>query len=107
MSAGYLKRLGPRLRELRKNAHMTLEDLADKAGINPNYIARVERGEVNVTVQTLERIARGLNLDLQEILLPERQVPDPKKTRKEVGVLVSQLEADKLQVVKDLLRLLK
>jgi XRE family transcriptional regulator, regulator of sulfur utilization len=105
MSAGYLKRLGLRLRELRKNAHMTLEDLADKADLNPNYIARIERGEVNVTVQTLERIAKGLSLELQEILVHDKQPFDEKKLKKELGRILSKLEPEKLHALKALLAL--
>ena len=105
MSAGYLYKLGLRLRELRKNDQMTLEDLADKAGLNPNYIARVERGEVNVTVQTLERIAKGLNLDLQEILIRDKQPTNEKKLKKELGTIISKLEKEKLLALKALLTL--
>lgn len=105
MGAGYLKKLGLRLRELRRSAHMTLEDLADKADLNPNYIARVERGEVNVTVQTLERIAKGLSLDLQEILIRDKQPIDEKKLKKELGTIISKLEPEKLHALKALLTL--
>ena len=41
---------------------MTLEDLSEKADIDDTYLGRVERGEINITLSTLEKIIDGLGM---------------------------------------------
>ncbi len=50
---------GARLREARD---LTQEERADRAGLHPNYIGRIERGESNVGVKALFKLARGLGV---------------------------------------------
>lgn len=40
---------------------MTQEELSEKCGLQTSFLAGVERGERNITIQTLERIIDGLN----------------------------------------------
>lgn len=54
------KRLGQRIRALRGEADMSQEDLAERAGIHPNYLSRVETGAVNASIATIVAIAVGL-----------------------------------------------
>jgi transcriptional regulator with XRE-family HTH domain len=44
------------------------ERLADQAGLHRTYIGHVERGEVNLTVYSLVRIATALGIDAAELL---------------------------------------
>ena len=46
---------------------MSQEDLALEAGVNKNYLSDLERGERNPTVKILEKIARALDINLQEL----------------------------------------
>jgi transcriptional regulator with XRE-family HTH domain len=41
---------------------LTEEELADRAGLHPNSIGRIERGESNVGVKALFKLARGLGV---------------------------------------------
>ena len=77
MIKNYLKQIGGRIKELRKQQGLTQEDLADKAGLNPNYLGRIERGEINVTIETLSKIAVSLSKSLA-LLLPA-ELPTTKK----------------------------
>jgi len=43
-------------------------DVADKAGLNSNYYARVERGEAIPTVVTLKKILTALKVKSSEVL---------------------------------------
>ena len=54
--------LGRELRRLREARDLTQEELAERAGLHPNYIGRIERGESNVGVKALFRLARGLKV---------------------------------------------
>ena len=56
--------LGREVRRLRKERGLSQEALADLAGLHTNYVGGIERGERNVGVKALFRIARGLKVDL-------------------------------------------
>jgi transcriptional regulator with XRE-family HTH domain len=46
------------------------EDLADKAGLHRTYIGSVERGERNVSIDNIERLASAVGSTIQELLQP-------------------------------------
>lgn len=50
---------------------MSQEELADLAGLNRNYIGMVEREENAPTVDTLEVLARALQVEPEQFLKPE------------------------------------
>lgn len=61
------KQLGMRIRYLRKEAHMSIEDLSLICGVNRNYISDLERGKRNPTIKVLEKIAKGFNISLETL----------------------------------------
>lgn len=61
------KQLGMRIRYLREQKKMTLEDLAFEANVNKNYLSDLERGNRNPTVKILERIALTLEISLETL----------------------------------------
>lgn len=62
------KHFGERVREVRQSKKLTLEDLAEKAEMNWSYIAQVERGERNISLDNMTAIAEGLSVPLRELL---------------------------------------
>jgi len=50
------------LRVLRKQRGFTQEELADRAGINRNYVGQIEREEKSPTVDVVEKLARSLEV---------------------------------------------
>jgi transcriptional regulator with XRE-family HTH domain len=60
--------LGGNIRKHRKNLGWTQENLAEHASIDPKYCGQLERGEVNVSIVTLARIAKALNQKLVMLL---------------------------------------
>jgi transcriptional regulator with XRE-family HTH domain len=60
--------LGREARRLREARDLTQEELADRAGLHPNYIGRIERGESNVGVKALFKLARGLGVRPSKLL---------------------------------------
>ena len=55
---------GEILRDRRKELKMTQKQLAQKIGKEQSYIARVEKGEVDMQLSSFFRIARALNIEL-------------------------------------------
>jgi len=55
-----------RIRDLRKQAMLTQEQLAERSGLPQSHISRLEKGEHSPSRATLEKIAKALNLPLGE-----------------------------------------
>lgn len=51
---------GVHLRALRLERSLTQESLADAAGLHWTYIGQIERGERNLTLKNVLRLAKGL-----------------------------------------------
>lgn len=56
---------GKMIEEVRKNAHLTQKELAERIGTNKSYISRVENGLTDPKVSTLCRIASALGLTIE------------------------------------------
>jgi transcriptional regulator with XRE-family HTH domain len=63
-SAAINDRIARQVRELRATRRLTLDQLADRAGVSRSMISLIERAESNPTAVILERIARGLGVPL-------------------------------------------
>lgn len=63
-----LARLGPHIRELRTALGLSQEALADASGIDRSHMGKIERGERNVTILNLARIAKALNCKLSDMI---------------------------------------
>ena len=59
------------IRKLREAKGLSQEALADIAGLHRTYISSVERGEKNFTVDTLERLAGALSVDIRDFFEPQ------------------------------------
>ena len=60
-------RLGARVRDLRKDRGLTLEELAGVSGVSRAMISKLERGEKNPTLVIAARLAEGLGVSLSRL----------------------------------------
>ena len=60
--------IGRRLKKAREKRNLTQADVATKAGLNTNYYACIERGEVNASVEKLHNIIKVLRIKSSDIL---------------------------------------
>jgi transcriptional regulator with XRE-family HTH domain len=59
------------LRRLRQDRGLTQEELADRAELNRNYVGMVEREENAPTVDTLEALAKAMDIDPTALLVKQ------------------------------------
>jgi transcriptional regulator with XRE-family HTH domain len=64
------KALGERIRMQRKACRISQDALALACSLDRSYVGRIERGEVNITVEKLYRIASQLSSDPASLLPP-------------------------------------
>jgi transcriptional regulator with XRE-family HTH domain len=77
--------VGDAIRAARKILVWTQADLAERAGLSSNYVARIERGEVSPSLWVAHRLARAMNTSLDALLTPREVAPplvDTKLARK-------------------------
>lgn len=60
-------RFGKALRQRRHKLGVSQEEFADLCGLDRTYVGGIERGERNVALVNIERIARTLKLSLSEL----------------------------------------
>ena len=58
---------GKRVRECRKTRGYSQEQLADKAGLHRTYIGSIERGEQNISIDNIEKIAKALRVTVPSL----------------------------------------
>ena len=68
MAFAYRRTVGQQIRTYRKGAALTQEKLAEKAGLSYKYLGEVERGVVNVSLDSLMRLARALKLKVADLV---------------------------------------
>ena len=59
--------LGQRIRNYRTASRLSQEKLAELAGCHHTYIGQIERGEKNVTIENIEKIAVALHVPLSKL----------------------------------------
>ncbi len=56
------------MRRIRLERKLTQEKVAEAAGLHPNYISSVERGERNISIGNIENIAFALGVSMSDLL---------------------------------------
>lgn len=59
---------GANVQKQRKVLHLSQEELAERAGLHRTYIGMIERAEKNITLCNIEKIAKALEVSIQELL---------------------------------------
>lgn len=63
-----LKLLGENIRKERKRQLLTIEKLAELAGITENFLGKIERGDSVPSLPTMDSIARALNVGFDYLI---------------------------------------
>ncbi|MEO3677402.1 helix-turn-helix transcriptional regulator [Rheinheimera sp. FR7-31] len=81
MSKQFLSALGQNVKNRRLQKQWTQLELCYAAGVDLSYISRIERGQVNVSIEALLKVSIALDCDARD-LLPENSVVDADNTEK-------------------------
>src|SRR3989338_9606528 len=72
--------LGKRIQSIREKKGLTQEQMEERTGVNTKYISAVERGQKNVTIKTLEKLAAGLDVELYQLFLITEEIRSEEHT---------------------------
>lgn len=79
--------VGARIRRIRQQAGLTMQQVADRAGVSRMTVAQIENGAVNPTVGSVSRIAAALDVPVVAMFMPEPapDVAEPEKAQSKAG----------------------
>ena len=98
------KAIGDRLRDLRKKKGLSQEELGWKSKLHYTYIGAIERGEKNVSLSTLSKIAKGLGISVMEIFNVSIDLKDPDKLKASIFKEIEKSDPEILKVALDLVK---
>jgi len=61
-------KFGKRVKTLRLDKKMSQGDVAKKLGVHPTYISKIERGEQNMSLEGMEKLAKALGVSIEKLL---------------------------------------
>jgi XRE family aerobic/anaerobic benzoate catabolism transcriptional regulator len=74
-----LRDIGERVRERRDGAELTQRALAERSGVSQRFLAQLEAGDANISVERLADVAAALKVPLAELIDPRRHESVPKR----------------------------
>jgi transcriptional regulator with XRE-family HTH domain len=98
--------LGHRIKALRLRQELTQEALGERAGMNYKYLGAIERGERNLSLKQLLKIAQALGVEPHELLIVEQEELSISKLRTMIQGLLRESGRTKLQLAYKLLKVL-
>lgn len=67
MNTKILKNLGKKLKEVRLQNNLTQEELAEKIGIHPTYVGKLEAGKNNPSVMMIYKFSIALKINIMDL----------------------------------------
>ncbi len=97
--------LGSRIKELRKARNLSQDALAERVGIDSKHLSRLEVGGSFPSLDTLERLAQVLEVELKEFFEFAHH-DEPKALKNTLTSLIRQLTDDQIRLAVKVLRAL-
>jgi transcriptional regulator with XRE-family HTH domain len=96
--------LGKKIQFIREKRKMSQDELSEKAGMNAKYLSAIECGRKNSTVKTLEKISKGLDVELFELFIFSNKLGTESTARKAVQSLIKDADVQALHICLDVLQ---
>ncbi len=96
--------LGSRIKELRKLRGLSQEKLSEKINIDPKHLSRIEVGRGFPSLDTLERIAKALNVELKDFFEFSHEAKSSKELKEALNSLLKEADEEKLRLLIKLIR---
>lgn len=90
--------LGARIREIRKGARLSQELLAEKVNVDPRYISRIELGKCFPSLETLEKVAQALSMEIRDLFEFQHLVQDT-ATIQDIESLLDGVDGETRQLI--------
>ncbi|MBX9733282.1 MAG: helix-turn-helix domain-containing protein [Chitinophagaceae bacterium] len=68
---GNLKKLGANIKRLRETKNLSLRELSYACDIDNSKIAKIEKGQINITFTTILQLAKALEISPSELLMAD------------------------------------
>ena len=98
------KLVGERIRELRKGRDLSQEELGWKSDLHYTHIGAIERAEKNWSIDTLVKVAEGLNVTVNDLLILPLKPEDIKSMKKAVIAEINESSPAALKLFSDIVR---
>ena len=100
-----VKRLvGDRIRKLRKERGLSQEELGYKSDLHYTHIGAIERAEKNWSIDTLIKVALGLNVTVNDLLAVPSKPEDIRNLKKAVIAEINESSPEALKIFSDMVR---
>lgn len=86
----FAKQFGERLKQARLESGLTQAQLATAARVGPNYVPRIERGEMTPSVDAAFRLAQALGVPVDDLCAPPPRRDPVKDAMRALAVLSEQ-----------------
>lgn len=101
------KLVGDRIRQLRKKRGLSQEELGYKSDLHYTHIGSIERGEKNWSIDTLIKVARGLNISVNDLLTLPSKPEDIKSLKKKIIEEINESSPESFKIFSDMVRGIK
>ena len=81
----FRKNFGATFRRIRKSKNLTQDEVAERAGLSISYISDVERGVANPKLDTIEALAKGVDVGVQELFNLAARMVTPDDVRQRIA----------------------
>lgn len=101
-----LKLVGSKIRDIRKEKGISQETLGEQAGFHYSYIGGVERGERNISLENLDKLAESLGVHASELfnyVQLSGKTTEKESRLSEIIALLARKEDDELRMVQRIL----
>ncbi len=95
---------GIRVKELRKNRGLSQEELAEKTDISSKYLSRVEMGQHFPSIDTLESLAKALQVELKDFFEFAHEAKSSRELRETLSGMLKEADEEKLRLLVKIVR---